>query len=764
MPAVPLPPAAVRPPSAAAPEAFGRFELLELVGEGAMAQVFRARRKGPMGFAREVAIKRLRWSASGPDRKLIEALVNEARISGRLRHPGIVEVQEFDEVDGAFFLVMEFVQGWTLDKIIWRLAEAGVGLPEGAVLDIGRQVAAALAYAHEALDEEGRPLGLVHRDLKPQNLFLDPSGVVKIADFGLAKSTSNLHQTRSTEGAKGSPLYMSPEQIAGDAVDARSDLFAVGTVLAELATGLRAFEGSSIPNTLLKVLQVDVAESLDAVGRAAPRLRAVLGGLWRRHPAERPATARALLDVLDGLAGDAPIGAHSRALVAALTQAEPKGLPPGELRAYINLRSALADAGQLLDLPAPTDASLELDADSASDVVLDPLRTTEGNVVRVDAVRNAPPPGPVRAVDPKAPTAEPQRPSRQQPAPTATPPSPHRADDRGPATVVVAAGVLPPRSEVARGEPARVPADGPRPSPEPSRSAPEPQERRPSADAPTLPLPTVRPPANSPAWLRPAGAPAAEATTGPPPTVPRPANPPAVPGGSPLRAATGQPNLGTGPTPPPPSPGVSPPGPVGPVRAPATAAPTTGVATVRAPASPNEAGVAPEAALPPPAWTVREPATEERGTWGRIWLLIALCGALGSFLYVLQSVWTPPADETSTVVPTANTPRPTTAGTPTAATIEHEVPGRVGVWQDLSVEARLPAGQGGNVVIHYRPGTGGAWRQTELEPDGDGVYVVAIPVTPSMGHGVDYWLEWRDGGARRGQSGAAEAPHKVPVR
>ena len=189
-----------------------------------------------MGFSKEVALKRLRKGAVGRDRRQIEALVNEARLGGQLRHPGLVEVYGCEVVDGSFCLAMEYVKGWELDDVLWRLSSADVPLPQGAVIDILRQLADAIAYAHSATDGEGAPLRLVHRDLKPQNIFLDHRGRVKIADFGLAKSTANLYQTTEADVTRGSPLYMSPEQIEGQALDGRSDLFALGSIASELSS------------------------------------------------------------------------------------------------------------------------------------------------------------------------------------------------------------------------------------------------------------------------------------------------------------------------------------------------------------------------------------------------------------------------------------------------------------------------------------------------------------------------------------------------
>ncbi|MCP4873816.1 MAG: serine/threonine protein kinase [Proteobacteria bacterium] len=327
------------------PIPFGRYQLLELVGEGAMAQVFRATQSGPMGFTKEVALKRLRTGAISRDRKEMEALVNEARLGGQLRHPNIVEIYGCDVHDGTFFLAMEYVRGWLLDDVLWRLIEADERLPPPAIIDILRQIAHGLTYAHEAVDTEGFPLRLVHRDLKPQNIFLDRTGVVKIADFGLAKSTAALYRTTDADETKGSPLYMSPEQIGGSAIDSRSDLFAFGTIIIEFCTGLRAFEGNSIPNTLMKVLNVDCEEAMSAMTSQAPGLLPIVGRLLQANPGQRYQTAREVARDLDLLAGEAVAGSHTRALVGALLNEEPVGLPETIKTPYRELSSRLQAVG-----------------------------------------------------------------------------------------------------------------------------------------------------------------------------------------------------------------------------------------------------------------------------------------------------------------------------------------------------------------------------------------------------------------------------------
>jgi eukaryotic-like serine/threonine-protein kinase len=350
----------IQQPSADAPIPFGRYELLELVGEGAMAQVFRARRVGPVGFRKEVAIKRLRQGAVGQNEQMQEALFNEARNGGLLRHPGIVEIYEFDQADGDWYLAMEFVKGWTLEDVLWRAASLDIphpfasengapALSQRVVLDIARQIADALAHAHEATDEEGTPLRLVHRDLKPANVFIDRRGVVKLADFGLAKSRINVRQTTDADRTKGSPLYMSPEQVAGEAVDGRSDLFALGSLIVEMATGCAPFEGDTVANTLVRVMDARWPQAEALMAHHAPVLLPTVRRLLQKDTAARCSSARSLAHDLANVAGGRQTGENTRALAqtlsrGALTESVPDAPRPKRAARSTMVRSMIEAA------------------------------------------------------------------------------------------------------------------------------------------------------------------------------------------------------------------------------------------------------------------------------------------------------------------------------------------------------------------------------------------------------------------------------------
>jgi serine/threonine-protein kinase len=222
----------------------GRYKILGELGRGAMGIVYKA--EDP-NLDRVVALKTIVLEADAEGRKEYEKrFFLEAKAAGKLNHPNIVTVYDFGEADGVAYLAMELVEGADLRL---RLKESnGEGLPAGDAVDIAQQVAEGLGYAHER--------GIVHRDIKPGNIMLQPRGQAKIMDFGLARMRVADHKT-STGMVLGTPKYMSPEQVAGEPVDQRSDVFSLGIVLHEMLTGTRLFAGADTPQIMHNVVHTE---------------------------------------------------------------------------------------------------------------------------------------------------------------------------------------------------------------------------------------------------------------------------------------------------------------------------------------------------------------------------------------------------------------------------------------------------------------------------------------------------------------------------
>jgi serine/threonine-protein kinase len=272
-------------------EQFGAYRLTHLLGKGGMASVYRALRSGPMGFSKEVAIKRLHDALTN-DEKILKSLINEARLGGQLKHPNIVEIYEFNKVDGKYFLAMEFVDGWTIERVVAFAREFGEPIPAEVVLELFAQVCDGLHYAHtlEALD--GQSVKVVHRDLKPANIMVSRFGIAKIMDFGIAKATTNLFQTTIVDAehqtTKGTPHYMSPEQVAGDPnIGFKSDIFSLGSVIYESVTGEVLFSGDNLATVLFSVVKADVERQLAEVDHRVPGLSSILLKCLAKKPEDR---------------------------------------------------------------------------------------------------------------------------------------------------------------------------------------------------------------------------------------------------------------------------------------------------------------------------------------------------------------------------------------------------------------------------------------------------------------------------------------------
>jgi serine/threonine protein kinase len=315
-------------------ETFGEYRLTHLLGKGGMASVYRAVRSGPMGFAKQMAIKRLHSTLTDND-QVLKALINEARLGGQLKHPNIVEVYEFNKVETTYYLAMEFVDGWTLDRITKLSEEVGLPIPIEVVLDITAQICEGLHYAHTVESLDGQEVNLVHRDLKPANIILGRDGVAKVMDFGIAKAATNLFKTTLADTTKGTPHYMSPEQVAGAAdLDATSDIFAMGSVLYELVTGEVLFTGESLVAVLFAVARADVDAAVARLDGVLPGLGGIVGRCLQKDPTDRYKTARdlrqALMRLRESCPGDDSIKSYLYALRERMLHGKPGIIDPDE--------------------------------------------------------------------------------------------------------------------------------------------------------------------------------------------------------------------------------------------------------------------------------------------------------------------------------------------------------------------------------------------------------------------------------------------------
>ncbi len=282
--------------------AFGRYRLLERIGAGGMAIVYRALAVASDGNSRELVIKRLLPELCR-DRQFSSMLVAEARISARLRHPNIVQVYELGRVGDEFYLAMELVDGVDLVRMLNGCIHAKRQLPIGASCHVAVELARALAYAHDLRDNENRPLAIVHRDVTPSNVMVTRQGAVKLLDFGVAKAAEHVRDERTRTGTlKGKVNYLSPESADGMPVDRRADIFALGIVLHECLTLKRLFKADGDLQTLRLIREAKVAPPSATRAEVTPELDRVILKMLARDPDARYADCHELVADLEPLA------------------------------------------------------------------------------------------------------------------------------------------------------------------------------------------------------------------------------------------------------------------------------------------------------------------------------------------------------------------------------------------------------------------------------------------------------------------------------
>ncbi len=221
-------------------EQFGPYLLLRRLAQGGMSEVFVARRLDAPPQSTPVVLKRLLQELEArPD--VVDMFLTEADVTAMLRHPNIVQVFDSGEADGRYYIAMEMIDGPDLAEIQRAAYEQGLGISMGLAIYCCMQALQGLDYVHKAQSPSGRPLGIIHRDISPENLFCTRAGVVKVADFGIAKLSGLEGFTSLSVGVKGKLSFMAPEQIRGDPLDGRTDMFAVALILYELCTGKRAY-------------------------------------------------------------------------------------------------------------------------------------------------------------------------------------------------------------------------------------------------------------------------------------------------------------------------------------------------------------------------------------------------------------------------------------------------------------------------------------------------------------------------------------------
>ncbi len=307
----------------------GRYKLLGLLGKGGMAEVFLATQDGPAGFQKTCVVKRIRRSLA-EEPKFVDMFLREARVAARLNHPNLVQIFELGEAQGPrgkdYFIAMEFLDGVSLHRAARRMWATSQSVPMEVALRAVADAALGLHHAHN-LVTDGRLTPLVHRDVSPDNIMLTRDGVSKVLDFGIAKSTEIDEQTGTGE-VKGKIPFMSPEQLHGEPLDGRSDLWSLGVTMYWLLTGRRPFDGPTEPMTIDAILRRAPAPPRSLNPLIPAPVEAIIMQLLEKERLKRIATAAELSDRLLMMLGpSAGYGAAAQFAARAMQMQDADGSP-----------------------------------------------------------------------------------------------------------------------------------------------------------------------------------------------------------------------------------------------------------------------------------------------------------------------------------------------------------------------------------------------------------------------------------------------------
>ncbi len=518
---VPVPAAFAAKPS---PSEFGQYTLLERIAVGGMAEVWKARMKGVEGFQKTVAIKRI-LSHLTDSSDFVTMFIDEAKLAAQLNHTNIIHIYDLGKIGDDYFIAMEFVDGKDLRTILNTARERQAALPMGLALLVASRLASALDHAHRQKDFEGRELGLVHRDVSPQNVLISFEGDIKLCDFGIVKAVTKASKTQM--GAlKGKLQYMSPEQAWGRPVDARSDIFSLGSLLFETLTGRRLFSGESEMSVLDAVREGRIQAPRDLDPRLPLEVNALVLKALARDPDDRFQSAGDMQREIDAiLASLKPppsqreLSAFMHKLFGAEAKAQPAGAPaatpaavpaavPATAAATAAVPAAKAEIPAVAPAPGATGADLEATGGKSNTLLYAGIAAAAvlavvgfllfgrgGGEAPATAPAAEPTPGPAATTEPAA-TPEPggdvaklvdaevkkredearakmeaelrakqEELARAQATATAAPAAPTPAPTATPAPVPTAAPTAEPTPE---------PTPEPRPTPEPPRPTPTP--------------------------------------------------------------------------------------------------------------------------------------------------------------------------------------------------------------------------------------------------------------------------------------------------
>ncbi len=347
-----------------------RYELLCPIATGGMAQVWLAQLRGKRGFEKLFAIKTIKTDFTD-DKSFQEMFLDEARIASGIQHPNVAQILDLGEQDEILYIVMEWVDGDTLSRILKLARKGGKAVPIGVALRVVADACEGLHAAHELCDEEGASLGVVHRDVSPQNLLVSTAGSVKVIDFGIAVA-KNRHAGTTREGiVKGKVRYMAPEQVNGKTTDRRADVWAMGVCLYELITGALPFDSDNDVDVVRRLMS---GEAPPRPGGAVPEaVDLILGRSLVRVQSARFATAASMHRAIEEAIDDIGVAATNEDVAEFVRSACPE-LEKKRRETVTKALTAVKTRATAAKAPAPADSGISLDEALAPTVLSGKIR------------------------------------------------------------------------------------------------------------------------------------------------------------------------------------------------------------------------------------------------------------------------------------------------------------------------------------------------------------------------------------------------------
>ncbi len=362
------------------PKQFGKYQLLDKIAEGGMAELFRAKLTGAQGFEKLIAIKRILPNLSGEE-NLLSAFIDEAKLAALLHHENIIQIYDFGSMDDQYFIAMEYLFGKDLRTISRTVRKKDQELGLENILYIICRICAGLDYSHNLKDLHGEALSIIHRDINPQNILITYEGQVKIIDFGIAKAAS--HNTKTRENLiKGKLAYMSPEQANGQAIDHRSDIFSTGIILYELLADRRMFQGETMHVlSLVREAQYDPPE--EVIPNLPPKLNAILRRALAKDPDERFRYAGEMLADIEEFMFELSLRPNARSFAGYMKELFEEEHAQEELALWAKAQIYEAGEQESDQEPVPEDETYE------NTIILTKLLTKEFLIKKIKQLKSA---------------------------------------------------------------------------------------------------------------------------------------------------------------------------------------------------------------------------------------------------------------------------------------------------------------------------------------------------------------------------------------